>query len=502
MLDYGWSYGQIHAINADSLHLLGFDGTGIRIAVLDNGFDNMIHPAFSHLKIAKRRDFVGGEGDTIVTGGTHGQQVLSTTAAYMQGQLIGSAWNATYLLARTEANAYEGRSEEDNWLAAAEWAWENGAHVITSSVGYDWFDDGSIDHTHEEMDGKTTVITKAAQAAAARGIVVVECAGNERNDPLWANPDGSMSLLFPADGDSVIAVGNMNIAGVVASTSSMGPTADGRIKPDICAVGTTVRVVLGTTSYQNVSGTSFAAPTTAGVVALLLQAHPTWDPIAVRTALRISGDHWDRPNNQAGWGMIDAMKALRADSAVFGRLLGLNGEPIADEFVRLWDPVALIPVETKTSPDGWFRFEHVPPGPYHLYCGYGSDFANPNNVGVDTALSLPMLPREIHLQLKEQVSVTAQKPSAFVVSEAYPNPANPGTAFHYTLPTEHARTITLRVYSVTGQVVWQQAFPANPSGMLTWNGRTWSGREAASGVYLARIECGTESTVKRVVLVR
>ena len=218
----------------------------------------------------------------------------------------------------------------------------------------------------------------------------------------------------------------------------------------------------------------------------------------MRTALRMSGDHWDRPDNSAGWGMIDAMKAFRADSAVFGRVTrdgGSGVEPASQEHVWLFDSFGNEVTQTSTSAEGWFRFEHIPPGTYTITCAYLDEFA-------DTTLSLPMLPREIHLQMKERVSVTSVKPSAFTVSEGYPNPANPGTAFRYTLPAEHARTISLRIYSITGQVVWRQATPASQSGMLTWHGRTWSGREAASGVYLARIECGAESTVKRVILVR
>ena len=502
-LDYGGSETQCTVTGAVDLHSLGYDGTGITIAIFDDGFYNYdLHPAFSHLSVAATWDFADNETD-VTDDADHGLQVLGMVGAYAPGSLIGSAWNATYLFARTEVVQYEKFCEEDNWIAAAEWAWQNGADIISTSVGYTIFDDEmDMSHTINEMDGKTALITQAAQKAAMRGIIVVAAAGNEVNAGYpWGDALGNRTLLFPADGDSVITVGNVRSNGEYYYSSSRGPTVDGRIKPDISAMGVSVRTVSGTTGYGSVYGTSFATPLTAGIVAMLKQAHASWDPIAMRTALRLSGAAWDSPDIRVGWGLIDGLQALAADSAVFGQVHHDSvsaATGIVDVSVTLYDGQNQVAGTATTSAQGWFRFTHLQPGDYRV------TFSGTGYTDSDTTVTLPALPRELHVVLNSDTGISDQpaRPTQFVVGPAVPNPANPSTAFHYELPGAATGYVTMRIYDAAGRLVYRVSEPAQNAGEITWHAVDQMGRPLSSGAYYARISHGGESIIRSVVVVR
>jgi subtilisin family serine protease len=225
-------------------------------------------------------------------------------AANDPGFMIGTAPHASYALARTEIRAGESRVEEDNWVAAVEWADSLGADIINSSLGYFKFDDG-FSYTYEDLDGMTAVTTIAANIASAKGIVVVNSAGNEGN-AAWHY------VTTPADGFEVIAVGAVDRSGIIATTSSRGPTADGRIKPEFVALGSNVLVIQpgSASSYQYQNGTSFASPAVAGAVALLLEVNPSWGPAEVREALMAHASRAGNPDTAGyayGYGAIDAL---------------------------------------------------------------------------------------------------------------------------------------------------------------------------------------------------
>jgi len=501
-LDYGLSLTQNRMIGADSLHALGLNGQGVLIAVLDEEFPYLTHPAFQNLQIAARRDFI--DGDTLIVGySQHGSQVLSCLGAYQPGALIGPAYGARFALARTEFGPTETRSEEDYWLRAAEWADSLGARVISSSVGYNYFHDPNLpydpatDYSLSELDGKTSLITRAAQKAAGKGIVVVNCAGNERGTPSYWNG----KLLMPADGDSVIAVGAVTSAGTVTSFSSFGPTADGRIKPDIVALGSSVRMISESTGYTWASGTSYSTPLIAGVVAQLLQAHPGWDPIAVRTALRLSGSHALEPDTTRGWGLANAVKALAADSAVFGKVTGdLSGGAMNQTFVNVLDTAGIVVRSGLVSPLGWFLYEKLQPGTYRVRAEHAT-----LSMSAETTLVLPMLPRETHLVLKPSVRVeNVPHPGAFWVGQPFPNPGNPGTRIAFRVPSGSASGyLGARVFSVNGQVVREMHVPiSGTNGVFAWDGSDSSGRPVASGVYVVRLSFQGVTTARRVVIAR
>jgi hypothetical protein len=307
---YGYSYKQNALSQVPQVHELGFTGQDVLIGVFDSGF-RLNHEAFADINVLAAYDFVHQDDNVdydpdqdIASQISHGTKVLSIVAGYRLNKLIGPAYSSSYLLAKTEDVSSETRIEEDFWIAAAEWADSLGADIITSSVGYnDWY-------SYSDMDGNTALITRAADLAVKKGIIVVTSAGNERQDP-WKY------IIAPADGDSVIAAGSVDQNSDIAYFSSSGPTADGRIKPDVVAMGVqdySVNVPLDTTRiserYTYISGTSASAPIIAGICALILCAHPELSPIQVREALVRTATQADQPDNDYGYGIAQALKAV------------------------------------------------------------------------------------------------------------------------------------------------------------------------------------------------
>jgi len=310
LLNYGVSLTQNELIRVPDVHELGIHGEGVLIAVFDTGFQ-LQHEAFDYLNVVAEWDFINGDGNTANNSTQdrssqyhHGTSVLSIIAGYAPGKLIGPAFGADYILAKTEDVSSETSAEEDNWIAAAEWADSLGADVITSSVGYmDWY-------TQNDLDGNTAPITIAADLAVKKGIVVCNSAGNEGSYE-WR------IVIAPADGDSVIAVGAVDSKGNVVGFSSRGPTADDRIKPDVMAQGSGVYAVTSPISsedsnhYSYKDGTSVSCPQVAGVAALVLCAQPDLTPVQVREALRQTADKAHHPDNDYGWGLVDALSAVK-----------------------------------------------------------------------------------------------------------------------------------------------------------------------------------------------
>ena len=310
--DYGQSLVQNDIINIPGVHDLGVYGQGVLIAVFDSGF-RLEHEVFDNLRsrVLAQYDFVNKdqvvdneEDQDVISQNYHGSQVLAILGGFKEGQLIGPAFAADFILAKTEDIPTETQAEEDNWIAAAEWAENLGADIINSSVGYlDWY-------TYEDMDGQTAPITIAADLAVKKGIVVVTSAGNEGNKS-WRY------VTAPADGKEVIAVGAVSSNGSIASYSSLGPTFDGRIKPDVVAMGTyNVSISLGRGkdgefTYSSVLGTSFSSPLVAGTAALILSAHPDLTPVEVRECLIQTSDRFFSPDNVYGYGLVNALAAIQ-----------------------------------------------------------------------------------------------------------------------------------------------------------------------------------------------
>jgi serine protease AprX len=298
--NYGAGLNQAQMIGADCLHSYGFRGQGMTIAVMDAGFNNVhLYDIFDSLFLQNRllgtRDFVDGD-TTVFTEHFHGANVLSTMAACKPGTMIGTAPKANYWLLRTEDAAPESISEEYNWIRGAEFADSVGADVCTTSLGYTIFDFGLNNHTYSQLDGKTAPMSVAATMAARKGMVVLNAAGNEGNGSWYY-------IAVPADADSIITVGAVNPSKQYAGFSSKGPTADGRIKPDLSAQGENAIVCIYGAGCSQGSGTSYATPILAGGVTCLLQFKKYAKPMEIIGALKATADSSSSPNNRVGWGV-------------------------------------------------------------------------------------------------------------------------------------------------------------------------------------------------------
>jgi len=313
-LVYGDSQRQISIMNGDYLHEQRLQGQGMIIAVLDGGFyrvDSL--SAFDSLRangqILAYRDFVDPEAD-FFTQSAHGMSVLSLMGGNIPGTLIGTAPQASYLLLRTEDVRTESRIEEINWLVAAEFADSAGADIINSSVGYSWFDDPTLSYSYQNMDGRTTLVTRAANLAAEKGILVVNSAGNHGAQP-WRY------IISPADGEGVLAVGAVDTNGIIAGFSSYGPTYDQRVKPNTLAVGYQALVFRTYNSTGRGNGTSYSSPLIAGMAACLWQKYPLITNYEIKESIEQSSDKYHSPYNQYGYGIPNFIIAESIISGIY-----------------------------------------------------------------------------------------------------------------------------------------------------------------------------------------
>jgi len=300
--DYGQANLQIDQINGIPLHNAGFRGQGMVIAVLDGGFiDADVHPVFDSLwdnnQILGTKDFVN-LGGSVFTESEHGKMVLSCMGANSPGQMIGTAPKASFWLLRCEDVKTENVIEEYNWVSAAEFADSVGADVINSSLSYSIYDDPQWTYDYEDLDGNTAVSTIGADIVVSKGILVCNSAGNSGADAFPWNG-------APADGDSVLSVGAVRSDNQRAGFSSIGPTADGRIRPVIMALGSNATIAYGDSDIATGSGTSFSSPIIAGMSTCLWQANPEMKVMDIYEAIRESGSMSQSPDNYMGYGIPD-----------------------------------------------------------------------------------------------------------------------------------------------------------------------------------------------------
>ena len=295
---------QLVQLNLLPLHQAGYKGQGIRVGIADGGFYNA--DTLDSIPRGKQwlgyADLTDSQHDFFGPEGNHGTLCLSAIMG-QQENYQGAATEAEYFLFRTEEHSTESPKEIDNWIAAIEMADSLGLHIVSTSLGYTTFDNQEMNFTYADMDGKTSRGAQAAIIAARKGMLLVVAMGND-GDKAWHY------LSTPADADSILSVGAVDVAGEIAAFSSYGPSADGRVKPEVCAVGAgTALIDPATNEVMNGNGTSFACPLIAGMAACLWSALPQATNMEIRERIIRSADRYAQPHEQYGYGIPDAWLA-------------------------------------------------------------------------------------------------------------------------------------------------------------------------------------------------
>jgi len=518
--NYGVSAGQLTSINVIAAHDSGWSGANVFVAMFDTGY-NKSHTATVQVKRIAERDFIFNDGETanqvadVSTQWDHGTGTWAVAGGYWQGNLIGPAYNGTFLLAKTEDVRSETPVEEDNWVAAAEWADSIGADVISSSLSYLDFDGGSNDYSYSDLDGYTTTVVQGANFAQRRGIVVATAMANE--GPLPG------SLWSPADAESILSVGAVDAANAIASFSSRGPTADGRTKPEVVAqgVGTFWAVASNNNQIGSANGTSLSTPLIAGSTALVREAHPDWTVMQVRTALMNTADKAGTPNNDFGWGRIDVVKAIYSGPVTFPRPF--------DQLV----PINNTNVSTTPVTLRWRR--SVDPGDFVLYTvvlrslspsavvftktlaettTVVTSYLGPNKVYEWLVTAVDPLGHERPSREKfrfttgatTDVAISPEAAPRVVLHQNRPNPAHRATEIPFTLAGGgDAISVTLRIFDPHGRLVRTLVDGAEPTArhyVISWDGRDQMGRAAGSGIYYYQLRAGAAVLTRRMVLLR
>lgn len=499
--NYGNSFTQLNQINVPSVHNLGYTGQGITICVMDAGFNRLTHEVFADMNIVATWDFVNnreyvGDGQGGQGSGTHGTQTLSVIGGFKEGKLIGPAFNANFLLAKTENTESETPIEEDNWIAALEWADSIGVDVTSTSLGYLTFDPPYPSYTWMDMDGNTARITVAADLATHIGIVVVNSAGNggfhsTRN-----------TLSAPADGDSVISIGAVTSSGNRSSFSSVGPTVDGRIKPDVAAMGSSVYVASasGNTNYTNSSGTSFSCPLAAGVAALILDANYTLTPMQVRDALRNTASQNSNPDRLLGWGIIDALLAVNY-FPIPVELVSFSGNAVQGGVMLKWTTATEqnnlgFEIQRRTQDSEFY--------PIGFVQGNGttttpSNYSFTDNTAI-SGLNFYRL-KQVDFDGSSSYSNEIGVDSDFIIShklfQNYPNPFNPATVIRFSIAGRSF--ISLKIFDALGNEVSTLIFGYKDSGEHEIN---FNAESLSTGVYFAELRVDNFRQVIKMILAK
>ena len=300
---YGCGKEQIEMLNGQRLHNIGMKGRGMTIAILDGGFQNAdAIPALQHINIAGFKDFVFPNSLYFFQETDHGTKVLSALGSNEPQVLVGTAPEARYWLLRCEDQQTEQPVEEDYWAMAAEFADSLGVDIISSSLGYNDYDDYPNYYHQRDLDGHTALISHTASMLAQKGIILVNSAGNSGMGP-WKK------IVFPADADHILTVGALNMEKKNAPFSGVGPTQDGRVKPDVMALGSPTALISGRGTIVRDMGTSFSTPVVAGLVACLWQALPQMSALEIMDLVRMTSDSYQKPDNIYGYGMPNFWRA-------------------------------------------------------------------------------------------------------------------------------------------------------------------------------------------------
>ncbi len=510
--DYGPSFAQLQLSSVPAVHSKGITGEGILIGILDTGFDWNNHESLSNTNVIAEYDFVFNDSSTVndtndVAGQhNHGTFVLSIVAGQKDSMLIGAAFGSDFILAKTEDIRSETHIEEDNYAAALEWMEAYGVDITSSSLGYSIFDPSTFSYDYSDMDGKTTIVTRATELAYRRGVITVTSAGNEGNTA-W------FYITAPADGIYTMGIGAVDNNNSVVSFSSRGPSFDGRIKPDLVAQGLNVFGALAGNydGYGFANGTSVSAPIASGITALLLSAHPHLINSQVRNILFESSGNSKTPDNERGYGLISAVNAIQFP----------NLEVTQNTFKlhkSILEPDGVIPstvmihystdginyVDAKMVHEGNFNYTFALPVFFDgelidFYFTFNDGQSNFRNPPADNfKFFYGQLDIYLNLNLKKTFT-------DFVVSEPFPNPFNPALHSFTRISVKSYGNEFLRVKIIDpiGQLVKEYSTVTfEGTNQFDWYGKTLQGLNAASGAYYFLVELDGRKYSRNLILLR
>jgi hypothetical protein len=494
-VDYGISYPQLQMEDIPAVHALGITGQGVLIGLLDTGFDWKRHESLKNKNVVAEYDFINHDSVTanqlgdFPTQDEHGTMVFSVVGGYKDSLFIGASFNSSFILAKTENVPSESHIEEDNYAAALIWMENLGVQITSSSLGYDIFDDSTYSYTYQNMDGKTSIVAKACKLAFHRGVVTITAAGNEGDTP-WIYID------TPADEDSILAIGAVDILNNVAAFSSRGPTYDGRIKPEVVALGVDVYGASSGTvgGYQFNSGTSLSAPIVCGVAGLLLSAYPYLNNRQVRDIFLETSDNTAAPNNSRGYGLISAKNAIsfpniRFNSPINSYILnkiffsnGINPATVKINFT----PAPNKSVDTSMVYDGSLKYSFTFPSlPANEEVDFYFTYSDSSGHGYRDPANATLYYKYLYGTLKVALNLSLNAPLDYgILSQNYPNPFNSSTTIKFnSIGNQRA---ALNIYNILGEKVRTIYIPNSNIGdnIIEWNGKGNSGNLLPSGVYV------------------
>ena len=558
-IDYGLSRTQHTRSKVVDVHALGIYGAGVLLGMIDDGFNyHYAHAALKNLPVVAEYDFVQRDSNTSIapeeyfTQGNHGEATLSIAAGFQNGDLIGAAYGVSVLLAKTEIDSVEIVQEEDNYVEALEWMERLGVDIVSSSLGYDDVDPAGMynsgDIVYQMKNGRAGKTSFAGLIAARKGVLLVTAMGNEgwaktdtviqRNDNgtvsqiVWERKSGTGSLLTPADADSIVSVGATDSTGVLTQFSSTGPTADGRIKPEVVNQGDAVYFAYGSeTGISLGAGTSFSTPLTAGAAALILSAHPDLTPMQLREALMNTAQQdivdsrigsLSYPNNYYGRGYVNALEAVEYWGLVFSNCPTVTVNDTAY--------VISLKIASKTSLTTDSLFLYYKKASAEIYqrvaltaTGIADEYAvsiekseiNSTSRGYFSARDNSGMtrknpydgPHETFRFIPTGVvtNIASQKPidipSKYYLN-SFPNPFNPSTTLLVEVPRNEDAEIA--VFNVLGQLIKTifRGVLHSGSQQFRWDGVNERGISVAAGMYIVRLKTNSKVLSQKLILLK
>ena len=499
--DYGSSLGQYALSDIPQVHAKGITGDSVVIGILDSGFRWKLIESLVSRKVIAEYDFVFHDNNTANEAGdvgsqdSHGTSIFSLIGGYKEGKIVAPAFNASFILAKTEDIGSETHVEEDNYAAALQWMDSIGVDITTSSLGYNEFDPSTFSYAYSDMNGKTTVVTKAVELAFTQfGILTFTSAGNDGNSP-WHY------IGAPADGFNVIAVGSVSNSNIKAGSSSFGPSYDGRIKPEIVTQGVLdyVASVSGTSTsaYGTASGTSAAAPIAAGIAAQLLSLYPHLTNVQIRQILLATAGNAASPNNEIGYGLLSSLKAISYPNLKkVDQSYSINkcfvGENILSQSVvlHLVQGVQTVDLPMSIGQKGVYS-TNLPSYNEGDALEFYFTYSDSNLTSV----------REPAVGKFSLTSIKYETPKAYGLEQNYPNPFNPNTTIWYSI--QNSRFVSLKVYDLLGDEVTTLVNEEKTPGSYHVEFQAKLGnRQLASGVYFYVLKVGEKIEAKKMMLLK